>query len=261
MRNALKWTGFALLALVVSLFAADQGMRYWQIRSGDRMGAGTKFQMSNVGTTLPATCTVGETYFKSDATAGQNMYGCTATNVWTALGGGGSTVAPEKLIPTGAIAYFNLTACPSGWTEYTTLRGKYAVGLVSSGTLEGGSGTALTNQESRIAGLHTHIFSGDGHGHDLPSLSHSHVVTDPGHIHYISRAGAVSSNSVVTYSTTMDGGFGSTISALTGITVNSASPGSGQTADSTIATGANSNTGSVAGTPAPYVQLRACRAN
>lgn len=45
------------------------------------------------GTTLPATCVVGEAFFKSDAIAGQNMYGCTATNTWTQqAGGGGGTV-------------------------------------------------------------------------------------------------------------------------------------------------------------------------
>ncbi len=35
------------------------------------------------GTSLPATCTVGESYFKSDAAPGQNLYGCTAANTWT----------------------------------------------------------------------------------------------------------------------------------------------------------------------------------
>lgn len=37
------------------------------------------------GTTLPATCSVGDSFFKSDATAGVNLYGCTAPGVWTAL--------------------------------------------------------------------------------------------------------------------------------------------------------------------------------
>ena len=31
----------------------------------------------------PATCTIGELYFATDATAGQNVYNCTATNTWT----------------------------------------------------------------------------------------------------------------------------------------------------------------------------------
>ncbi len=38
------------------------------------------------GATLPATCSVGEEFFKTDATAGQNKYGCTATNTWTQQG-------------------------------------------------------------------------------------------------------------------------------------------------------------------------------
>lgn len=40
--------------------------------------------------TLPATCTVGDLAFLTAATAGQNIYGCTSTNVWT-LQSGGST--------------------------------------------------------------------------------------------------------------------------------------------------------------------------
>lgn len=42
---------------------------------------------NKVGTVLPAACTVGDTYYKSDATAGSNVYGCTATNTWTVQGG------------------------------------------------------------------------------------------------------------------------------------------------------------------------------
>ncbi len=35
------------------------------------------------GTTLPATCSTSEVFFKSDATAGKNLYACTAANTWT----------------------------------------------------------------------------------------------------------------------------------------------------------------------------------
>lgn len=48
------------------------------------------------GTSLPGTCTVGDVYFKTDATAGQNLYYCTATNTWTQQlnsGGGGSVAS------------------------------------------------------------------------------------------------------------------------------------------------------------------------
>lgn len=37
------------------------------------------------GAALPAACQVGESFFKTDATAGENLYGCTAPDVWTKL--------------------------------------------------------------------------------------------------------------------------------------------------------------------------------
>lgn len=63
---------------------------------------GSQTQIS-VGTTLPATCTVASVFFKSDATAGQNLYGCTATNTWTQQTGGAS----------GTVSYSTGTANPS----------------------------------------------------------------------------------------------------------------------------------------------------
>lgn len=42
------------------------------------------------GTSLPGTCSVGEIYFKTDAAAGQNLYLCTAANVWTQMTAGGA---------------------------------------------------------------------------------------------------------------------------------------------------------------------------
>src|SRR5688500_7198572 len=47
--------------------------------------------------------------------------------------------------PAGAVSFFNLAACPSGWTELTGARGRYLVGVPSGGTLGGTAGTALTN--------------------------------------------------------------------------------------------------------------------
>lgn len=52
------------------------------------------------GTAVPGTCSVGMLYFDNDATAGVNLYGCTATNTWTLLGdggGGGGAVATDAI--------------------------------------------------------------------------------------------------------------------------------------------------------------------
>jgi len=40
------------------------------------------------GTVAPPTCGVGELFFSNNATAGQNLFGCTAANTWTQLSGG-----------------------------------------------------------------------------------------------------------------------------------------------------------------------------
>ncbi len=48
----------------------------------DNSGATHTLPMS-AGTSVPGTCTVGELFFKTNATAGQNIYQCAATNVFT----------------------------------------------------------------------------------------------------------------------------------------------------------------------------------
>lgn len=49
------------------------------------------------GITAPATCSTGQVFFDTDAVAGSNWFGCTATNTWTLLsgaGGGGNVTGP-----------------------------------------------------------------------------------------------------------------------------------------------------------------------
>jgi hypothetical protein len=56
-----------------------------QGKSIDFSAAGTT-RPSKTGTTLPATCGIGETFLKVDAPAGKNLFVCTAANVWTVQG-------------------------------------------------------------------------------------------------------------------------------------------------------------------------------
>lgn len=56
----------------------------------------------------------------------------------------------------GAIMYFAASTCPTGWSEVTAARGRYIVGLPASGSVSSTVGTALTDQENRPAGQHTH---------------------------------------------------------------------------------------------------------
>ncbi|HWR53422.1 MAG TPA: hypothetical protein VN428_20110 [Bryobacteraceae bacterium] len=45
------------------------------------------------GTVLPATCVQGDQFFRTDAPAGQNLYFCTSTNVWTQMRAGGDVAS------------------------------------------------------------------------------------------------------------------------------------------------------------------------
>jgi hypothetical protein len=45
---------------------------------------------TKVATAIPAVCSIGEMFFDTNAPAGQNLYGCTATNFWSQLGGSGA---------------------------------------------------------------------------------------------------------------------------------------------------------------------------
>lgn len=68
------------------------------------------------GTSNPATCTIGQIFFNSTSTAGQNLWLCTSTNTWTQLTGtGGGTANPANVIsvaysPTAALNCTSATA-------------------------------------------------------------------------------------------------------------------------------------------------------
>jgi len=126
-----------------------------------------------------------------------------------------------EVIPAGAVMFFNLSSCPSGWSELTAARGRYIVGLLSGGTLAGTVGNAFTTDlENRPVG------------------QHNHTITDPGHSHVIPNDNA-GGNSNTAVEGSLQGGTMSTDVNTTGISAN--------------------NSGSVAGTNAPYIQLRVCQ--
>jgi len=161
---------------------------------------------------------------------------------------------PSNPMPTGAIIFMN-AACPSGYTEYTGLQGRYVLGLPSGGSLAYNMGTALSNQENRVVGLHTHVghasinFGDPGHSHGLSITAHSHT-GDATTSNIIGNDGEETSGNTVGADT------GTTMSSGTGISIQNATISATLTVDATV-----NNYGSVTGTNAPYIQLRACSKN
>jgi hypothetical protein len=120
-----------LLAGLTVLHAQTQVDLKTQSKSVDFTGASSTKPLQ-AGTVLPATCGVGALFFKTDATAGANIYACTSTNAWTAASGSGGGVgggfttgsgAPAGTCTVGAlyfdIANSNTWFCesPSTWEK------------------------------------------------------------------------------------------------------------------------------------------------
>jgi hypothetical protein len=155
---------------------------------------------------------------------------------WNRQGPTGSTGPPgsdgapgqagaDAVAPGGAVMYFDLAACPAGWSEFTSGRGRYLVGLSSGGTAGATVGNALSDQENRPTGQHTHGVIDPGHSHSV--LYDTDKLENIGNtIGGTRRVGA-------------DDGTATTSTAFTGISIQPA--------------------GSQPGTNAPYVQLLVCR--
>ena len=64
-------------------------------------------------------------------------------------------------LPSGMVAYFNLTACPSGWTAVSGAAGRTIVGRAANESIGSTIGTALGSLENRSGHTHT----GGSHQH------------------------------------------------------------------------------------------------
>jgi hypothetical protein len=109
------------------------------------------------GTVLPAACTPGAFFFKTDAKSGSNVYGCTSQDVWT-MQGAGNTVP---------LTWGNITGTLANQADLNTaLSGKADTNLTnlanpSTARTNLGLGSAATQPSSAFAGS-----------------SHQHAATD-----------------------------------------------------------------------------------
>src|SRR5574340_903691 len=101
---AARVIGAAALAAAASGQTTVNGGRIFLGQVDASRAAAT--QPARKGSGAPAaSCTQGEIYFRTDATAGQNLYFCTAANAWTqmtATGSGGAEVSGLRLLSQSA---------------------------------------------------------------------------------------------------------------------------------------------------------------
>ncbi len=116
----MKLLAITLLLAFASCFA--QTPLPSPINSGGGGGSGQGFVYTGALSGIPATCTVGQIAFITDASAGSNIYECASTNTWTQQTvGAGAGVAPYSTA--------TITSSPMSITAVTHGQGKYAFGL------------------------------------------------------------------------------------------------------------------------------------
>ena len=138
----------------VAAFGQTQVDLRTQSKSIDFSGAASTRPFKS-GTVLPSVCNVGEMFYKTDATSGSNVYGCTATNLWTLQGqggGGGGTgsgitmlsQAGDFNVGRSSAGVLTIGANCSSTTPCNVRFGNtvYAVALGATATFNFGSGTA-----------------------------------------------------------------------------------------------------------------------
>lgn len=123
------------------------------------------------GTALPAACSTGDQFFKTDAPAGQNLYFCTAANVWTQMSGGGGDVesvfgrSGAVTAQTGDYSFAQIagtvTDAQIGAGVNAAKIGSGSVTNTAFGYLSNVTSDLQTQLNSKAATAHSHAAAGD----------------------------------------------------------------------------------------------------
>lgn len=100
------------------------------------------------GAILPATCSIGQMFFQTNAPAGRNLYGCTSTNAWTQESGGNAGMAGQLgdfLVTRTNSSLLAIGSNCSGTTPCNVRFGSLTYSLVTGATvsISGGTGVAF----------------------------------------------------------------------------------------------------------------------
>ncbi|HMC61863.1 MAG TPA: hypothetical protein VKJ01_21900 [Candidatus Solibacter sp.] len=100
-RRSAPRQGSVAMALFAAFTIAATAQTRVDLRTQSRnvdFSAATSTKPSKTGTTLPTACSVGETFLKTDAAAGKNLYACTQANTWTVQGVPDPTGNADKVL-------------------------------------------------------------------------------------------------------------------------------------------------------------------
>jgi hypothetical protein len=128
----MAFLGTALLTPILAQAQTALDLRT-QVKNVDFTNAAST-KPNRGGATLPVLCGVGETFFLTSAQAGENLYGCVATNTWSPLG---SAVLPQSSVPGQLLVWTGL-----GWQPRSGLGASLSLAFSSmaDGTCQDESG-------------------------------------------------------------------------------------------------------------------------
>ena len=120
------------------------------------------------GSSLPSTCATGQSFWLT-TTSATSLYECTSTDTWEQITAGGAPGASS--LPAGAIILM-LSACPTGFSEVSSLAGKFVLGTTNvAGDVTGTGGTDTVSSVLN----HTHTVNVTDPGHTHTQNSHNHT--------------------------------------------------------------------------------------
>lgn len=91
------------------------------------------------GTTPPATCSAGQVFFDTDATAGRNWLGCTSTDNWDTMGDGNDGG--------GGVAKYAKVLSPQDWKVHTGSPGYSSASATWDGTFDPDTAECVTYED------------------------------------------------------------------------------------------------------------------
>ena len=197
--------------------------------------------------------TLDDTLAATDCLEGDLLRRDSATESWacstdlapgTTVGGEEMlTAASGSAVPTGMIAFFASSLCPTGWSEFTELQGRFILGTPSGGTSGDTVGSAMSaggNLTTSGVVAHTHSASPPDGSTDSATLthdhgmSHNHMVDAPSTTTDSVSTGGSSGCTTVTDKWNNSGGCHWPASCSSGTTVASCGSGGGTPHEHTV---------------------------